>query len=115
MTEATAGLKPDGAPGAPDTWSELDQALADFETRTAQQTDPTPEPDPSVALGQNGQDPVDALLAEWSQSSADHQRIADLEGRLNSAQSAEFQRQEREAALKWAVELQAVMASSNPN
>jgi hypothetical protein len=42
-------------------------------------------------------------------------KVAELQGQVETFQRENFQRQEREAATKWAEELQGVVSSSNPN
>jgi len=98
-----------------DDWEKTTQKFIDEFDRSIAQPE-TEQP------ATNGQDPLDALLAELTTPSPDQQKIAELEGQLSSAQgqlssaqSAEFLRQEREAATKWAAELQDVCSRSNPN
>jgi hypothetical protein len=101
----TAAQKPDDAPvdagpvaPAPADQS-IDDLLAEFDDKVGQQTEST----------------TDSAVGDVLRSSEDQRRITDLSGQVDSFRAAEFQRQEREAASKWAAELQEVVSSSNPN
>ena len=96
-----------------DTWGELDQALADFDSKVSQQQ-PEPTPDESSISGTNTPDQtLDRQV--WEDLLGPDPRIGELQSQVDAFKASEFQAQEREAASKWAAELQDVCARSNPN
>jgi hypothetical protein len=88
----------------------IDELIADYERATA-----TPEPatDENPPSGGNSSDQtLDQLIAELS---GPDPKLVALQEQIDGFRSAEFQRQERDAALKFAAELQDVVSRSNPN
>jgi hypothetical protein len=97
------------APAPADTWSELDQALADYDARVSQ---PEPAPDNSAHTSR-AQDPLDQLLAEFNVPSADQQRITELTERNTAYEQERAFSQLRESVVKFADELQEVCPNIN--
>src|SRR5262249_17728831 len=82
---ATADAQPQS-----DSWDDVQALLDDFEQKTA-----SPEPEATASPDAPVQDSgLDDLLRELG-SSADQQKITDLEGQINSLHEAELQRQSR--------------------
>src|SRR5438552_1315185 len=88
--------------------SDIDALLREFQEKTAQ-----PEPADNVSENQETtNDDLDRLLAEIN---GPDPKVAELQGQIDAFKASEFQAQERQAALKWAADLQEVVSSSNPN
>jgi hypothetical protein len=112
MTEATE-LKPDDVPvdtPASPPADDLQALLDEFDARTAQPAVPEAAPgNPEAAPDQ----PLDRQT--WDELLGPDPKVAELQGQVDAFKAAEFQAQEREAATKWAAELQDVCSRSNPN
>jgi hypothetical protein len=103
---------PVDAPASPPEQS-IDDLLAEWDAKVGQQQ-PEPAADGNVSDGNVSTDQT-LDRQTWEDLLGPDPRISELQGQVDAFKAGEFQRQEREAATKWAAELQDVCARSNPN
>jgi hypothetical protein len=96
---------------APD--NDLDSLLAEFDAKTAQQTEPVTGADVDISGNTHPGQSVDPL-AELLRDPADQQRITELTGQVESLRAEEFRRGELQAFNDMAADLQQHMPSWAP-